>query len=276
MKKWMCLFLAAVFCVCTMAALAEAKSKLEGVSGRLKKGIPSAQTPAVKLISDMEQAAAQTEASNTAPASASNNYGPEIRINNPEFTKVRSSAFLNETPYTKEANVMIELKNVSGQTLYPDSVSVIAYNASGKVVKEEIYSNYGPDMVEAGESLFVWDWFYNVPVADISYFEVKMTTETSSYYEHFPIAGEAYVSKGKAYALVKNTTDSPLFEIKTTIVMENANGVLLDVQEAESYFIGITPGSEMIARTNAMDYVNDGKLTEAKASAYVQYKVSPY
>ena len=45
---------------------------------------------------------------------------------------MRSSAYLTEDKYSKEANVMIEVKNVSGRTLYPRSATVSALNAGGR------------------------------------------------------------------------------------------------------------------------------------------------
>ena len=277
MKRLLCLALAAVLCVSAMAASAEAKSKLGDFSGRLKKGAAVVQTPAAEPEDKPAEAPAAAPAEVPAAAEGKN-VGPEVRIDSAEFAKVRSSAYLNETSYTKEANVMIELKNISGKTLYPDDVSVIAYNAAGEVIEEETYSDCGPDMVEAGGSLFVWDWFYgfDAPIEEISHFEVKITSETDTYYQCIPIEGEAYVSFGDAYALVKNTTDSPIFDIEATIVVENEDGVLLDMASVASYLCGVTPGSEMIMRSPAMDYVNGGGLMAAKASAYVQYKVNPY
>ncbi len=41
------------------------------------------------------------------------------KIEDPFFQKVRSSTYLTEDKYSREANVMIEVKNVSGRTLYP-------------------------------------------------------------------------------------------------------------------------------------------------------------
>ena len=272
MKKWLCLMLAAVLCMSAMTVCAEAKSKLGDFSGRLKKG-PVVQSPAA------QPEAAPEEAPAAAPVQVEGkSVGPEVRIDSPDFVKVRSSAYLNENEYSKEANVMIELKNVSGKTLYPDDISVIAYNAAGEVIDEETYSDHGPDMVEDGGSLFVWEWFYgfDTPVAEISHFEVKIISETDTYYQCIPVEGEAYVSLGEAYALVKNTTDGPIFDIGATVVMENEEGVLLDMVSIGSYLCGVTPGSEMIMRSPAMDYVNGGGLMAAKATAYVQYKVSPY
>lgn len=71
-------------------------------------------------------------------------YGKPVKIEDPFFQKVRSSAYLTEDKYSKEANVMIEVKNVSGRTLYPRSATVSALNAAGEVVEEESYSNCAP------------------------------------------------------------------------------------------------------------------------------------
>ena len=273
MKRWLCLVLAAVLCMSAMAASAEAKSKLGDFSGRLKKGAPAVQTPAA------EPAEAPAAAPAEVPAAAEGkNVGPEVGIDSAEFAKVRSSAYLNETSYTKEANVMIELKNISGKTLYPDDVSVIAYNAAGEVIEEETYSDCGPKKVENGGSLFVWEWFYgfDAPIEEISCFEVKITSETEAWNDYMPIAGEAFVENGAAYVLVKNTTDSPVFDVEATVVMEGEEGQLLDVTSVGSYQCGVTPGSEMIMRSTASDYANDGPLMGANAAAYVQYKLSLY
>ena len=277
MKRWLCLALAAVLCVSAMAASAEAKSKLGDFSGRLKKGAAVVQTPAAEPEDKPAEAPAAAPAEVPAAAEGKN-VGPEVRIDSAEFAKVRSSAYLNETSYTKEANVMIELKNISGKTLYPDDVSVIAYNAAGEVIEEETYSDCGPKKVENGGSLFVWEWFYgfDAPIEEISCFEVKITSETEAWNDYMPIAGEVFVENGAAYVMVKNTTDSPVFDVEATVVMEGEEGQLLDVTSVGSYQCGVTPGSEMIMRSTASDYANDGLLMGANAAAYVQYKLSRY
>lgn len=262
MRKWICVLLAVVLCMGTMTAMAEAGSKLGDFSNRLKKNAEAAAAAAVQTETPAEE--------------ADNSFGPAVRVSDPFFAKVRSSAYLHETEYSREANVMIELKNVSGRTLYPDDVSITAYNAAGEVIEEETYSSYGPDMVDNGESLFVWDWFYgfDVPVAEISYFEVKIESETSSYNEYAKIDGQALVSEGIAYALVENTLENDIYGLSATIVMENNDGTLLDVTEVSvGNTCGIFPGSVMVLRDNAEDYANDGKLLEANASVHVLYRL---
>jgi len=269
MKKRLCLMLAAVLCMSAMTACAEAKSKLGDFSSRLKKGVPVVQAPADEPEAAPAEAHVQEEGKSV---------GPEVKVDSAEFEKVRSSAYLHETEYSREANVMIELKNVSGRTLYPDDVSITAYNAAGEVVAEETYSSCGPDMVEPGESLFVWDWFYgfDVPMSEIADFEVKLTAEDSTYYSYAPMAAEAYVEDGWAYAVIENATDSTIFEMTATIVMENESGVLLDVTDVENYFVGVMPGGRILLRNTAEDYANDSRLTGAKATAFVQTKQSAY
>ena len=262
MRKWVCVLLAVILCMSTMPAMAEAGSKLGDFSNRLKKNAEAAAAAAVQTETPAEE--------------ADNSFGPAVRVSDPFFAKVRSSAYLHETEYSREANVMIELKNVSGRTLYPDDVSITAYNAAGEVIEEETYSSYGPDMVDNGESLFVWDWFYgfDVPVAEISYFEVKIESETSSYNEYAKIDGQALVSEGIAYALVENTLENDIYGLSATIVMENNDGTLLDVAEVSvGNTCGIFPGSVMVLRDNAEDHANDGKLLEANASVHVLYRL---
>lgn len=259
MKKWMCMVLAAVLCMSVMTALAEAKSTLGDFSSRLKKNAEVVEVPVETVVQEDD-----------------NSFGPAVRINDPFYTKVRSSAYLYETDYSKEANVMIELKNASGRALYPGNVSITAYNAAGEVIKEEKYASCAPDMVENGGSLFVWDWFYGfeVPMTDISYFEVKIESDTSSYNEYAKLDGQALVSDGIAYALVENTTDVDIYGISATIVMENDEGTLLDVAEvAVGNTCGIFPGSVMVLRDNAEDHANGKKLMEANATAYVIYRL---
>ena len=265
MKKWICLVLAAVLCVCALTAAAEGKTSLSDFSSRLKKG-----------GGQLKHAVDAAPAEEDAPEETDNSFGPAVRADDPFFKKIRSSAYLNETDYSREANVMIELQNVSGRTLYPDEVSIIAYDAAGTVIDEETYSSYGPDMVGNGESLFIWDWFYGFdrPVAEISYFEVKVESETSSYSEYAKIDGEALVSEGVAYAVVENATENDIYGVSATIVMENDEGTLLDVTEITTgNTCGIFPGSVMVLRDNASDYANDSALAAGKAAAYVLYRL---
>lgn len=260
MKKLLYLCLMTLLCMCMLTtAVAEGKNSLDDFSSRLKKANePEAVAPVT--------VAAEDDVS----------HGPALRINDTFFTKVRSSAYLHETDYYKEANVMIELKNVSGRTLYPNDVSITAYTAAGEVIAEETYSYYGPDMVGDGESLFVWDWFYGFerPVAEIAYFEVKVESETSSYNQYTRIDGQALVNEGIAYALVENTTESDIYGVSATIVMESDEGTLLDVCKISmSNSCGIFPGSVMVLRENAHDYAADSALTAGNATTHVTYRI---
>lgn len=261
MKKKICLLLAAVLCVLmSTAALAEGTSKLNDFANRLKK------------VSEKKPAAEETAAEPV----EDNSYGPALRIDDPFFQKVRSSAYLQENDYSREANVMIEVKNVSGRTLYPDEVSIIAYNAAGEVIDEETYANYGPDMVADGGSLFIWDWFYgfDAPIAEISYFEVKVESETSSYNEYAEIDAQALVSEGIAYALVENTLDGDIYGVSATIAIENEEGNLLDVCSITTgNAVGVFPGSVLVLRDNAKDYAADQALMQGSATAYVLHQL---
>lgn len=208
-------------------------------------------------------------------ANAYQNYGPDMRINDAFYEKVRSSAYMREDKYSKNANVMMELKNVSGRTLYPQDVKINACNASGEVLEEKSYANYGPDEVKEGESLFVWTNFYSfdVPLADVSYFEVSIESKTSSYRTYEKIDAQALVANGLAYALVENTLDTDIYGLDATIVVENASGQLLDI--CESYVgnaAGLIPGSTMILRDNAKDYANNTDLATGIATAHVLYQ----
>lgn len=261
MKKTICLLLAAVLCVAmSSAVLAQENSKLNDFANRLKK------------ISDKKPAAEETAAEPVEDVS----HGPALRIDDPFFQKVRSSAYLKENEYSREANVMIEVKNISGRTLYPDEATIIAYNAAGEVIEEETYASYGPDMVPDGGSLFIWDWFYgfDVPIAEISYFEVKVESETSSYNEYAEIDAQALVSEGIAYALVENTLDGDIYGVSATIAIENEEGTLLDVCSITTgNAVGVFPGSVLVLRDNAEDYAADQPLMQGSAMAYVLHQL---
>ena len=261
MKKLICMILALVLVAgMTAVACAESSNKLGDFANRLKKAA---------------QQSAQPSEADPAAAAADVSFGPAVRINDPFYQKVRSSAFVVEG-YSKEANVMIEVKNVSGRTLYPDNVSVKMFNAAGEVLDEETYASHGPDMVENGDSLFVWDWFYafDAEVADVAYFEVTIESDTSSYTDYAKLNGEALVSEGIAFALVENTLDSDIFGIQAVIAVENADGMLMDVCEiGTGNAIGIFPGSTMVLRANVKDYAADKALMEGKATAYVLYEL---
>ena len=262
MKKLICMMLALVLVVAmTAAAGAESGSKLGDFASRLKKAA---------------QQQAEQPAEETVEAVVDVSFGPALRINDPFYQKVRSSAYLQENSYSREANVMIELKNISGRTLYPDSASITAYNAAGEVIEEETYSSCGPEMVENGASLFIWDWFYGLeaPVADVAYFEVKVESDTDSYTDYAKFEGQALVSDGIAYALIENTKEEDIYGVQTVIAIENNEGTLLDVCEISSgNSIGLFPGSTMVLRANAHDYAADTALLEGIATAYVLYEL---
>ncbi|MBR5287186.1 MAG: hypothetical protein IKU34_01180 [Clostridia bacterium] len=262
MKKLICMMLVLTLIAGMTAVACAENNKLSDFANRLKKAA-------------QQQTAQETEAE-PAQEQADVSYGPALRTNDPFYQKVRSSAYLQEDKYSKEANVMIELKNVSGRTLYPNKATVTAYNADGAVIKEQNYSSYGPDMVGNGESLFIWEWFYgfDVPIADIAYFDVVIESETSSYTEYAKIDGQAFVSDGIAYALVENTTDADIYGIQSVIVVENADGVLLDVRDISGLTSnGIFPGSTLVQRQTVKDYANDKSLMEGNATAYVLYEL---
>lgn len=260
MKKIVSLCLAALM-ICLFAfASAEEKSSLSDFSSRLQ-----------------GKNAAQTESA-SAPTGEDDglSYGPSLKIDDPFFQKVRSSAYVVENNYSKEANVMIELKNVSGRTLYPDTASISAYTADGKLLEEETYSSISPKMVVDGGSLYVWDWFYgfDYAVEDVAYYVVKIESETSSYKTYEKISGEALVSDGIAYALVENTNDYDIYGVSATICIENQEGTLLDICEVSTgNAIGIFPGSVMVLRDNAEDHLNDSYLTEGKATTIVLHQI---
>ncbi len=262
MKKLICMILALVLVAgMTAVACAESSNKLGDFANRLKKAA---------------QQQGEAPAEEAAAPAVDVSFGPALRINDPFYQKVRSSAFMHEDKYSKEANVMIELKNVSGRTLYPDSAAITAYNAAGEVIDEETYASCGPEMVENGDSLFIWDWFYGleVPVADVAYFEVKVESDTDSYTQYAKYEGQALVSDGIAYALIENTKKEDIYGVQTVIAIENEEGTLLDVCEVTTgNAIGLFPGSTMVQRANAKDYAADAALMEGIAKAYVLYEL---
>lgn len=260
MKNWICLLLALVMVLATMS-LASAEGGLSDFSSRLLNKAGAATEPAAEDAAEQEQDVS---------------FGVPVRVNDPFFAKVRSSAYLSEDKYGTDANVLLEMKNVSGRTLYTGDATVTAYNEAGEVLAEETYAYVGPDMVEDGESLYVWEWFYDKieHIADVSYFEVTVETETSSYHTYEKIDAQALVSEGIAYALVENTTDSDIYGVSTTICVENADGVLLDIVEVSTgNAIGVFPGSTMILRDNVEDYTTGNGLTEGIATASAMHQL---
>ena len=261
MKKWISLALVTAMSLSATFALAEEANSLKDFTGRLKGGAVQEQT---------------TEAEPAAQSEDEGSYGQPITIEDPFFQKVRSSAFLTEDKYSRDANVMIELKNVSGKTLYPRSATIVALNAAGEVLEEETYSNCGPDMVEDGGSLFVWDRFYNMDtqLADIASFKVTIETETSSYTEYQKIDAQGVVMDGIVYALVENTLDTDIYGIDAVVAIEDADGNLLDISEiGTGNAIGTFPGSTMILRANARDYANDTSLSEGNVTVYALHEL---
>lgn len=247
MKNWICLVLSLTMLL-AMTTMASAESGLSDFSSRLL---------------NMAGAAASVEEAEDADADVS--FGAPVYINDTFFEKVRSSAYLKEDKYSTEANVMIEIKNVSGKTLYLSDASITAYNEAGEVLAEKSYANVGPDMVLDGESFYVWEWFYDsiASIADVSHFEVKVEAKTDSYHSYEKIDANALVSNGIAYALVENTTDNDIYGISVVVCVENADGVMQDVVDVGTgNAIGIFPGSTMILRDSVEDHATGTRLNE--------------
>ena len=259
MKKLLCMILVLVL-VAGMAALASAEStnKLGDFANRLKK------------------AAQQQAGTEEAAPAAIECIGPEMRIDDPFYEKVTSSAYLYESKYSKEVNNLIELKNVSGRTLYPQGATIKMLDASGNVLGEKTYANCYPEMVEDGESLFVWTYFYDpkCTLDAISYFEVTVESKTSTYRNYAKIEGTAMAADGLAYALVENTSDSDIYGVNAVVAVRNDAGQLLDVVHLSTgNAIGLFPGSTMIMRDNITDYNTDSALSTGNATAYVMYQL---
>ena len=199
-----------------------------------------------------------------------------MKIEDPFFQKVRSSAYLTEDKYSREANVMIEVKNVSGRTLYPRGATVSALNAAGEGVEEESYSNCAPDMVEDGESMFIWDWFYGfeTPIDEIAGFAVTVESETSTYTEYQKIDAQGMMMDSIAYALVENTMDTDIYGVSAVIAVDDDEGRLLDVcRVSTGNATGIFPGSTMILRATVRDYENDTTLESGNATVYALHEL---
>lgn len=259
-KKWISAALAAALCVSAAFAAAE-EGSLKDFTGRLKGAAVQAEATAEPGVEQEEDAGS---------------FGRPVKLNDPFFEKVRSSAFMREDKYSKEANVMIEVKNVSGHTLYPRRASIAALNAAGEIVEEETYSSCAPDKVENGESMFVWEWFYgfDTPLDEIASFEVTVEAETSSYTEYQKIDAQGAVMDGIVYALVENTLDTDIYGISAVIAIDNDEGTLLDVCEVGTgNAAGVFPGSTLILRANARDYANDTYLDEGNATVYALYEL---
>ena len=237
MKRRMTLALVLAMSLSAALAMAEETNSLKDFTSRLKGGTVQTQT------AEPETPAAQSEDESS--------YGKPVKIEDPFFQKVRSSAYLTEDKYSREANVMIEVKNVSGRTLYPRGATVSALNAAGEVVEEESYSNCAPDMVENGESMFIWDWFYGfeTPIDEIAGFAVTVESETSTYTEYQKIDAQGMMMDSIAYALVENTLDTDIYGVSAVIAVDDDEGRLLDVcRVSTGNATGIFPGSTMILR----------------------------
>ena len=259
-KKWFSAVLAAALSLTAVFAAAE-ESSLKDFTGRLMNGSAKQEATADAAVEQSEDAGS---------------FGQPVKLDDPFFEKARSSAFVREDKYSKEANVMIEVKNVSGRTLYPRKASIAALNAAGEVVEEETYSSCAPDMVENGESLFIWDWFYgfDTPIDEIASFAVTVETETSSYTDYQKIDAQGVVMDGIAYALIENTLDTDIYGISAVIAIDNDEGTLLDVcQVGTGNAVGVFPGSTMILRANAKDYADDTYLDEGNATVYALHEL---
>ena len=273
MKKVICMLLALLAVSC--CALAEEKSSAMDLMQKLKENAAGKLSLGRKGAGEDAEVPAEQGAEAAAPA-ASANVGPEVRFDDPFYESLRTAAYLHEDKYSKEGNVFIELRNVSGRTLYPDTAKVAAYKADGTLLEEETYSNIAPDIVPNGEKVYVWDWFYNFDyaLADVGYYVVTLESETDSYTKYETIAAESGMNPGIAYATVTNPTDAEIYGISAVICVENEQGQILDVQQVTTgSALGIAPGSTMILRTNVKDYVNDDYLQSGITSVYATYQV---
>jgi len=252
MKKHISILMAAILMATVFSlAAAEEKSSLSDFSNRLKKNVSVTAAGAGD----------QNEDEGTS-------YGPAVRNEDPFFEKVQSAAYLREDKYSKEMNVFIELKNTSGRALYPSKASIEVYDAAGNMLEEKTYASVGPDMVNNGDSLYIWEWFYGPDYAleSVSYFVAKVETETSSYREFENIEGQALVDSGIAYALIENTTDSDIYGVCVLVAVKNDEGRLLDVCEVSTgNAVGVFPQSVMILRGNVEDHEKNEPLTGGNA-----------
>ena len=262
MKRRMTLALVLAMSLSAAFAMAEETNSLKDFTSRLKGGTVQTQT------AEPETPAAQSEDESS--------YGKPVKIEDPFFQKVRSSTYLTEDKYSREANVMIEVKNVSGRTLYPRGATVSALNAAGEVVEEESYSNCAPDMVENGESMLIWDWFYGfeTPIDEIAGFAVTVESETSTYTEYQKIDAQGMMMDSIAYALVENTLDTDIYGVSAVIAVDDDEGRLLDVcRVSTGNATGIFPGSTMVLRATVRDYENDTTLESGNATVYALHEL---
>lgn len=100
-------------------------------------------------------------------------------------------------------------------------------------------------MVEDGESMFIWDWFYGfeTPIDEIAGFAVTVESETSTYTEYQKIDAQGMMMDGIAYALVENTMDADIYGVSAVIAVDDDEGRLLDVcRVSTGNATGIFPG----------------------------------
>ncbi len=228
------------------------------------------------LLNAAESTGTDAPAAQEAAPAAGSNVGLDVAIDDAFFEKVRSSAFLYEGKYSKEMNVFVELKNVSGKTLYPDDATVTILDASGNELGVEDYAYVYPKMVENGGSFFVWEWIYSpdYELSSVGSFAVKVESETDSYTEYAKVDATGSVADGIVAAKVANTTDAPMYGISTVMVITGENGEILDVCQASTgNAIGIEPGSTMVLRSNATDHANDEYLTGGDVTVYALYEL---
>ena len=143
-------------------------------------------------------------------------------------------------------------------------------------VLPQSYSNCAPDMVEDGESMFIWDWFYGfeTPIDEIAGFAVTVESETSSYTEYQKIDAQGMMMDSIAYALVENTLDTDIYGVSAVIAVDDDEGRLLDVcRVSTGNATGIFPGSTMILRATVRDYENDTTLESGNATVYALHEL---
>ena len=256
MKRRMTLALVLAMSLSAAFAMAEETNSLKDFTSRLKGGAVQTQT------AEPETPAAQSEDESS--------YGKPVKIEDPFFQKVRSSTYLTEDKYSREANVMIEVKNVSGRTLYPRGATVSALNAAGEVVEEESYSNCAPDMVENGESMFIWDWFYGfeTPIDEIAGFAVTVESETSTYteYQKIDAQGMMMAAGSRIQDVIMELEENLGITMPEKLDQQSLQEVFgLNPDDIEEYY------GEYSAVNTSADHiigvkVKDGKVDEVKSA----------
>ena len=200
-------------------------------------------------------------------------YGSEVRIDDPFYEVVRSSTFFRKSSYSQEADVLIELKNVSGRTLYPDMVSVVACAADGTVIDEDVYAGHGPHKLEANKSMFVSAWLFDFEESadKISYFSVTVDSETHPIFEYAPTGADVSLKENAVYVQVENTTKTDIYDISAVVVLEDEEGTLKGVYTPTGGNSCILPGERLVLRNDLWDYSMDGSLDERFLSVYAEY-----